>query len=168
MIEDGAVGALIVMTQSIPYRENKLEFVYHILSCIRLLSESPGCRGELLMRGTIDMLQQLLQHAKPDARNQRLLIKSIYNLLQGTRMTSAAAEVCVNTVCTMTIISKDMMTLQYCAACLNHILSNGMTVSAASMTKIINALPILLDIHDVPITQYYAVATTGQVLFTTK
>lgn len=157
-----------MMTQSISHRENKLEFVSHILSCIRLLSESSGCRSELLMRGTVDMLHHLLQYTKSDSKTQRLAIKSVYNLLQGTRMTTASAEVCVNIICTMTIISKDMMTLQYCSACLNNILSNGMAISPASMTKIIDSLPILLDIHDVPVTQFYAVATTGQVLFKIK
>lgn len=164
MIEDGAVSVLPVMIQSLATRENKVEFAYFILSCLRNLSESPGCRGELLIRGSIEILNQLLQYSFEEKRNQKLLIKVVHNLLLGTVLSNPSFDVAVKIVTSIINHSEDEMTIQYAAACINIFSLENMRSMHSLAVKVVDVLPILLESNH-PITQYYAVAAAGQILF---
>jgi len=164
MIEDGAVSVVPIMIQSLPNRENNLEFANHILCCIRNISESSGCRGELLIRGVIDILGQLMPYCYNDSNNQKLLIKTIHNLMTGTVFSNSSFDHAVKLVTSLIKQSSEEVTLQYGSACVNMFANENMRNNQQLTVNVIDVLPKLLECdHDV--TKYYGIAATAQLLF---
>lgn len=163
MIEDGAVQSMSYMLQNLSIRQNRNEFAYYILLSIRFLSESSFCRIELIVRGVFDILSHLLTFCENDVRNQRTLIKSIFNLLIGTTMNNKSFDACVKLVCQLIHKSSDEITLQYSVACVNFFVLENIRHSPLLTLKILESLTKLLKSEHY-LTQFYTLEITGHIL----
>ncbi len=65
IIEDGGINSIHALMPNLNNHENKAEIVFHILTALRSLSESSGCRTEMLQKGSVELLYHLLTDNPP-------------------------------------------------------------------------------------------------------
>ena len=164
IIEDGALNCLNSLLPTIYGRENRVELCYNVLVAIRSLSESSGCRAEMLQKGTIDIINNMLTHV--DDKGKLLIIKIIHNFLQvpatSTAMNTSSFETAVTMAAQIVHSTTLVSTLQYCAACF-HIFTKERLREAMAII-IIDAMSILLRSRD-PLTQFFSISTSGNLFF---
>lgn len=162
IIEDGALASLAAMIPTLPTRENMHEIVFYIMTCLRLLSDSSGCRNEMIAKGTVDILNQIFPFC--DNRNRFILIKTLHNLMAGTVLSLSAFETAVAIVSMISSTCTDLVTRQYASSCSHLFAMEGMRGSSKLALKIIEILPQFLKSDD-SITQLFALGTAGNLLF---
>jgi hypothetical protein len=161
MIEDGALASIVAMLPTLSSRPNHTEVIGHILTCLRLLSDSPTCRNEMLSKGTVDILLQLLPLC--DSENTYMLARTLFNLICGTPLVSSIFEAAVNVVTSIDIDSTTE-TLQYASACLNIFSSENMRGDAKLAAKVMDVIPAYLKSADSTI-QLFALGTAANLFF---
>jgi hypothetical protein len=166
IIEDGVLQTFSAVINSLSHRENILErnsIVLNISTCITQLSENILCRGDMISKGAIELLQQLLPYCNEQSR--LLVIKSLYNLLTMIHTSpSTIFEIGVNVVTDVINQTYDETTLQYAAACFHLFIKENMRGIPRLAVRVVKALPRLLLCSN-PLSQFYSIITTSMMFF---
>lgn len=165
MIEDGALNAISGILSTLNQKENKEELTMYILQCFRSLSESIGCRGELLAKGIMDLVSQIVQFCS-DSKSLTYIVKVVHNLLSMPNISKNSFESAVLIVCE--IIDKvnvdQIVVLQYAAACVSIFTKAQMRGNSSLAAKVMVSLNKLLFVQDA-LTQYYSISSAGFLFF---
>jgi len=163
IIEDGAIGSLSALLPTLSSRENKKELVFHMLVVLRSLSDSSGCRSELLQKGAVDILNTLLPYC--DEKGRLIILKVMHNFLRKpSAFSNAHFEIAVTMINHVALSTTSVVNLQYCAACMQIFTkekTRGMNHLAA---HIVDAMVLLLQSSD-PTIQFYVITTCGDIFF---
>lgn len=164
LIEYGAINNLHNLMVAIPtWKHNKHELVFHMLTALRSLSESSGCRTEMIQKSTIDLLVGLTPHCTD--KDRLLIVKMLHNFLSTSTCLSAAAfSTTVTMLYDLVFRASYIVILQYCAACLHMVTKEKIRGQKQHALKIIETMSILLPSKD-PITQFFAISTSGNLFF---
>ena len=151
------------MLLSLPTRENNKEIVFNILIALRALSDSSGCRHEMIHRGTIDILNNLLSYC--DEKERLLIIKVLHNLFKSPQsINKLLLETSIIIVIQIIQRSESILIFQYCAASIN-VFTIEKTKEMKSLTvQLVDSLVLLLQMTD-PLIQYFVVATIGDLFY---
>jgi hypothetical protein len=163
IIEDGGISSLHGLLPNLVAAENRSELVFNMLSALRSLSESSGCRAEMLLKGSVELLNGLLPYS--DEKDKLLIIKVLHNFLQTPLSLSLSAfETAANISYTIVAETNFISTVQYCAACFHIITREKLRGLRHLSTVIINAMSILLKSDDA-ITQFFGISAAGNLFF---
>jgi len=105
LIEDGVISSFVGLVPTLADRADSVQYVEHMLTCLASLSESStGCRTDMLQRGTVDLLEQLLPYCTtPMCRYYT--IKVMHSLLEIVRlMTPTVFETAVHIVVEVRVV----------------------------------------------------------------
>eukprot|EP01032_Pedospumella_encystans_P014519 gene14519-16666_t len=163
IIEDGALSCLHTLLTSLSAMDHKRALAYDILTALRSLSDSVGCRVDLISKGSIEILNTLLGYT--DERGKLLTIKIIHNFMSASStMTKAMFEMTVVMTTQIVNLSKKEVTLQYCSACLHMFTKEEIRGMKHLALNIIDSMRILLTCSD-PLTQFFAISSSGNLFF---
>lgn len=166
IIEDGALQTFSAVVNSLGHRdvlEERDAVVYNISSSISQLSETVLCRGDMISKGTIELIQQILPYCNDKSR--LLVMKALHNLLLVIEtFPSTIFEIGVNVVTDVINQTFDETTLQYAAVCFHVFTRENMRGIPRLAIRMVKSLPRLLLCSN-PISQYYAIITTSQMFF---
>lgn len=161
IIEDGALSSMAAVVPSLPMRENAAELVGHMVTCVRLLSDSVVCRTELLAKGTLDLLYQLIPYCNEEHRLS--LMRSLFNLLQAA-VSMPIFETAVMIVTGMCSVAEDTHSLQYISACLMMFCRENLRGSTKLAIRAVDSLPKLLE-YDDKLTHFFAIVSAAHLFF---
>jgi hypothetical protein len=163
IIEDGGINSLHTLLPNLPSAENRSELVFNMLTALHSLSESSGCRSEMLLKGTVELLNSLLAYS--DEKDKLLIIKILHNFLQSPLTLSLSAfETSTLITYHITINTSFVSTIQYCSACFHIITREKLRGLRHLASPIISAMSILLKSEDA-ITQFFAISSAGNLFF---
>lgn len=163
IIEDGALTCLHALLTSLPAMDHKRSLAYDILIALRSLSDSVGCRADMVTKGSVEILNSLLTYT--DERGKLLTIKILHNfLLVSSSMNKQMFEIAVVIATSIVATSKKDVTLQYCAACLHMFTKEEIRGLKHLALNIIDSMSILLQCQD-PLTQFFAISSSGNLFF---
>lgn len=167
-IDDGALSMISLLIQSLSKRDNKDIFIQQILACLLLLSESPSCKVEMLVRGVMDILWNFLVHCQVSIVFTREYIKIVYNLLHGSKLNIMSYETSCKIIFILSTNSSDEFILQYCSSILNLLSRDSHsaieTVNTTFYSKVLELLSKFLSTND-GLSQYYAILLAGSIFF---
>jgi hypothetical protein len=163
VIEDGALTSVHAVIAGLSSAEQKRSLSMDILTAVKALSDSSGCRVDMISKGAIDILHTMLPHA--DERGMMLIIKIMHNLMQvSTAMNKVMFEHAVLIVTEIVPLTKSEKTLQYCAACLHLFTKEDIRGMKHLALNIIDSMSVLLHCKD-PLTQFFAISSSGNLFF---
>lgn len=163
LIEDGVLGVVSTLTNTLPTRNNKTEIVFYLSTVLRALSETKGCLSDLISKGTMETLQQMLPWCDEDST--LLIIKTLRNLLRIIHSFPLAIyATAVNIVSDIVARSKDPIALQYCSSSLHIFTMDSLRRDQKLAKMVIVSLPKLLKSAD-SLTQFFCVSATGNMFF---
>lgn len=167
IVEDGALQIFSACVNSFSHRESNPEeregMVYNVACAIAQLSETPSCRGDMISKGAIELLQQILPFCNEKSR--LLVIKSLHNFLTVVHtFPTIIFEIGVNLVTDVINHTYDDIALQYCAACFYHFTLENMRDLSRLAVRVVKSLPRLLLCSN-QLTQYYSIITTSLMFF---
>ncbi len=166
VIEDGALPGVAAIIPTLHERpaDNRDEIVYLIAVAIRLLSESSGCRIELIAKGALDILRGITPHCTN--RSRCMTIKALYNIIQhplNNTHFEISATIAVDLA--MSCSNRDPVVMELCSACFYAFTAEGLRGNTALANRIMDALPRCLGETAKPLTQYYSVTCAGNIFF---
>lgn len=167
ILEDGALSAFSSYVGTLAARdgESRTELVYNVITCMRALSETKQLLTELISKGTVELLQQLLPYC--DDISHMLVIKTLHNLLAHIHSFPIAIyAAAVNIVSDLAHLSENHVTLQYSSSCFYLFTEDNLRNDPRLILRVIRALPKLLLSND-SVTQYFGVACAGNLFFNT-
>jgi hypothetical protein len=166
IIEDGILQTFSAVINSLSHRENADErnaIVLNISTCIAQLSEQMVCRSDMISKGAIELLQQLLPYCNDTSR--LLAIKALHSLLFVIHtFPSTIFEIGVNVVTDVIHQTYDETTLQYAAACFHMFTKENMRGIPRLAVRVVKSLPRLLLCSNA-LSQYYSIMTTSMMFF---
>jgi hypothetical protein len=163
IIEDGGINSLHTLIPNIAAAENRGELVFNMITALRSLSESSGCRSEMLLKGSVELLNALLPHS--DEKDKLLIIKILHNFLQSPMSLSLSAfEIATNMTAVIVNDTTFISTIQYCSACFHIITREKLRGLKQLAPIIINRMSILLRSDDA-ITQFFGISSAGNLFF---
>ncbi len=165
IIEDGGIQNFIAVVNSLGSRQNKDELVLHVALSLRQLSDSAGCRSDMISKGAIELMHQMLPFLNEGCR--RHVVKTVNNLIQAIHsFPSTMFEVAVNVITEIVTMSNDTDALQIASACLwNFTEEDNMRNMSHLAVRVSKSLSKLLLCSD-PLTQFFAVVNSSQLFFT--
>ena len=165
IIEDGAFNFFVSLLSNVGYKENRGELVLYIARCLRAMSDTKICRPDMIAKGCIELLQQLLPFCGEEGF--QLVITTLRNLLRiVSSIPSAIFEVAVNVACELIMASADELVLQYASSCVYIFTQERMRNIPRLVVRTVKNLPKLLGSTE-PLTQFYAIAASGNIFFNT-
>jgi hypothetical protein len=164
IIEDGAISGIASILASINSRDKSIreEMVENMSICIRFLSETVSCRSDLIAKGTVDIVAQLIPHC-----NQISLlycVKTIHNLVAVPTMPKWSFETSVNIISDILKKTEEPNIIQYVAACIYMFTKVNYMGIEKLIPLVINTMPKLLASQD-SITQFFSIACAGNLFF---
>lgn len=167
IVEDGALACIHSIISAV---NNTMEptikktLVYDILTALKSLSDSSGCRADMISKGCIDILMQLLPYC--DDRGRQSVIKTVHNFLSTSLSNMHNTMFASATAITNMIVmeTEDEVTKQYCAACFHLFTKEELRGMKELSSNIIDSMNILLKSTD-PLTQYFAISSSGNLFF---
>eukprot|EP01038_Epipyxis_sp_PR26KG_P006972 gene6972-9532_t len=164
IIEDGAINFFQhSLIPTLATRANADEIAFEILVALRSLSDSSGCRADLLQKGSVDILYSLLPYSHENGR--LLIIKILHNFFQTPSMVKTFLfETATSIVIAIVNKSTSPVIMQYCAACVQIFTKEGLRGLKDLAVPIIDVLSILLKCAD-PLTQYFSISSSGNLFF---
>lgn len=163
IIEDGGIQNFIAVVNSLPGRANKDELAFHVSLCLRQLSDTLGCRSDMISKGAIELMHQMLPFINEECR--RHVVKTLHNLVSSMQsFPSTMFEVAVNIVTEMVIHSSDTAVLQIASACLWNFSQDNMRNMHHLAFRVSKSLTKLLLSTD-GLTQFFAVSTASKLFF---
>lgn len=163
LIEDGVLAVVSTLTNSLPTRQNKTEIVFYLSTVLRALSETKACLSDLISKGTMEILQQMLPYCDEDST--LLIIKTLRNLLKIIHsFPFAIYATAVNVATEIVNSSDDMIALQYCSSCIHIFTMDSLRRDHKLANQVIAVLPKLLKSTD-SLTQFFCVSATGNMFF---
>lgn len=163
IIEDGALSGMQSLVSSLATRENRHELVPLLATTIRLLSESAGCRIEIIQKGGIDILAGILPYAD-DPGTLAVTMKALHNVMKYPTLSDSAFSKCGEVTVQMVRLSDDSTVKEYASACLFNLAQQSMRGMTTLANETMAILPILLADEN-PLTQYFAISTAGDLFF---
>lgn len=165
IIEEGGISQLHAIVATLSTRENKMEMAVYILTALRSLSESSGCRADMLQKGSIELLSHLLPICVEEERCRLLTMKIIHNFVYPvTTISNHAFEIAVQMTAIIALHALDMPTIQYCAAVFNVFTKEKMRGMHHLAVLVINSMNKLLQSTD-SLTQFFAISSAGNLFF---
>lgn len=163
IIEDGGIQNFIAVVNSLPGRVNKDELAFHVSLCLRQLSDTPGCRSDMISKGAIELMHQMLGFINEECR--RHVVKTLHNLISAMQsFPSTMFEVAVNIVTELIAHSSDQCVLQIASACIWNFSQDNMRHMAHLAQRVSKSLTKLLLSSD-GLTQFFAVSTASRLFF---
>eukprot|EP00605_Chrysophyceae_sp_TOSAG23-4_P002392 GSChrysophyteH1.ASY1.ANO1.2648.1 assembled CDS len=162
IIEDGALAGVAAVVPTLSSKENSCELVEYIAVSIRLLSESVGCRIELLAKGALNILEGIIPFSNEKSRV--LIAKALHNINQHP-LSNIQFSLSANIACRLASSSKDAIVMEYVSACFQSFASEGLRNDTSLANIIMDSLPLCLKYSSRPLTQYYSVSTAGNLFF---
>lgn len=163
IVEDGALQSFTAFVNSLPHREQKPELVRHVAFCLKQLSDTPGCRVDMISKGCIEMLPQLLPYCNVDSR--LLIMKTLHNLLKVvTTFPTIIFEIITNLVIDMILYDSHESLLQYGSSCCYIFTREKLRGIGRLVPRLLRALPKLLLVSD-PLTQFFSITTSANMFF---
>ena len=163
IIEDGALSCLHGLLGGLASMDHKKSLVFDILTAMRSLSDSAGCRVDMIQKGSVEILNALLPYT--DEKGKLLTIRILHNFLQtmsslNKHMFEISVQIATNIVST----AKKETTLQYCAGCIHLFTKEEIRGIKHLAIRIIDSMSILLKCPD-PLTQFFAISSSGNLFF---
>lgn len=164
IIEDGIMTSLHSLIQNTALlKENKNDLVYYIIVGLRSLSESVSCRIEMLSKGCIEILQNLLPYS--DERCLLFISKIIYNFLQApSQISKSSFELSLTIISNIILITKNNFTIQYCSASYFIFTKEKLRNITTMSGIIVDSMNVLLKSSDY-ITQFFSISSAGNLFF---
>lgn len=165
IIEDGGITNLHGLVANIPNLENRQEMIFSMLTAIRSLSESAGCRTEMLQKGTVELLYNILTIGLCEEKDKLLIMKILHNFLQAPLSLSMNAfELSVMITFQIVMETKFIATIQYCTACFHIVTKEKLRGLKQLANHIVDAMSVVLKSSDA-ITQFFAISAAGNLFF---
>ena len=163
LVEDGVVQAMVLIAASLTTREKGIEeIVTLVVENLRLLSDSAAVRPDMIQKGALDVMQQCQPHCSDDSR--LVLSKALYNL-SGSLSSLLAFEQASYIVAASATSTYHPTILQYSSACIALYAADGcMRGRPALINLMVQLMPGLLQNHE-PLTQFFCVKATGNLMF---
>ena len=162
IIEDGAIAGIAAVVPNLGQKENPHELVELIAVGLRLLSESIGCRIELLAKGALNILQGIIPYGNDTSRI--VMAKALHNITQHA-LNNNQFSLSVQIACDLALTSEDPAVMEYISACFQQFASEGLLGDSSLANSIMDALPQCLSQSSRPLTQFYSVTTAGNLFF---
>lgn len=162
IIEDGALPAILSVLTTTDDRQNKEEIMFLAATCMHMMSETAGCRIEMIQKGGLDILKTILAHA--DDGTMTVTMKALHNIMKYPTLSQSAFELCCDIACTACRISEDLVVLEYVSACLYQLAEQSMRGNIALADEVMGLLPKLIS-SEKPLTQYFAISAAGDLFF---
>lgn len=165
IIEEGGIAQLHSLVPTLYNRENKKELALYMLIALRSLSESSGCRADMLAKGSVELLSNLLPIVQEDERCRLIIMKLLHNFVHPpTTISNQSFEVAVQIVTIITLHAQDDATVQYCSACFNLFTKEKVRGMKHLAVLVINSMNKLLQSSD-SLTQFFAISSAGNLFF---
>ena len=169
VMEDSILSTFQTSLLNVGNRENRDEIVYCIAACLRSLAASKQCRLDMISKGSVDLINQLMPYCAEKAL--LLSTKALHDLLSNvTSFPSAIFDVAVNT-------ATDIMTFtdsfsedgrrtawQYVSSIIYTCTQQEMCRKRRLVDRICRCMPKLLSSTD-SIIQFYAILSAGNIFF---
>lgn len=163
IIEDGGIQNFIAVVNSLSGRANKDELAFHVASSLRQLSDTPNCRSDMISKGAIELMHQMLPYINEECR--RHVTKTLHNLISYmTSFPSTMFEVAVNIITEIIQQSSDGDVLQIGSACIWNFSQENMRNMNHLALRASRSLTKLLLSTD-GLTQFFAVSTASKLFF---
>jgi len=166
LIEDGSLGVFRDVITGIQRNEgasNRAELIFHVVTSLRCFSETKSCLNDLMSKQAVDLLQQVYRYC--DESSRLLVVKTLRNMMKIVKLFPAVIYASgVDIVCGLSEDSENVATLQHVACCFHIFTQDNLRGNAKLAVALTRALPKLLQSKD-PVTQYYSVATAGNLFF---
>ena len=162
IIEDGALSGIQSLVSSLEGRANKVELVPLIADTMRLLSESPGCRIEIIQKGGIEIIEGILPYT--DEPTLAVAVKALHNVMKYPTLSDSAFSKCGEISVQVVRISDNSIVREYASACLYKLAQQNMRGMTALADQSMAILPKLIA-EENPLTQFFAIATAGDLFF---
>lgn len=165
IIEEGGISQLHSIVTTLSMRENKMEMASYILTALRSLSESAGCRADMLSKGSMELLSHLTPLCIEDERCRLLTMKIIHNFVHPpSSVANHAFEMAVHITTMIIAPAVDLPTIQYCSATYNLFTKEKMRGMNHLAVHVINSMNKLLQSAD-SLTQFFAISSAGNLFF---
>ena len=166
LIEDGCMGGMTALLPALAERDpaNRDEIVLLLATASRLLSESVGCRIELLAKGALDILKAIVPYCNDVSRV--MAAKALYNIIQhplSNAQFDTSANIAVNIA--MLCDNHDPVVLELAAACFHAFTGQALRGNISLANMIMDAVPLCLGETAKPLTQFFSVTTAGNLFF---
>ena len=163
IIEDGALQTFTAFVNTLSHRDNREELVHYMSVCLRQLSDSAGCRVDMISKGSVEMIPQLLPYCEEKTR--LLIMKALHNLLGVVpSFPTIIFDMAVNVVVDMVLHSDNFAILQYASSCFYVFTKERMRGISRLTIRMLKTLPKLLTASD-PLTQFFSVITSANMFF---
>jgi len=165
IIEDGGITNLHGLIPNLVNVENRQEMIFNMLTAIRSLSESAGCRSEMLQKGSVELLYNILMTTHCEDKGKLLIMKILHNFLQSPLALSMNAfELSAMITYQIVMETNFVATIQYCTACFHIVTKEKLRGLKQLANCIIDAMSVVLKSSDA-ITQFFAISTAGNLFF---
>lgn len=168
LIEDGSLGVFREVVTGLQRNDasmaSRSQLIFYVVTSLRCFSENKSCLQDLLSKQAVDLLQQVYRYCDEPAR--LLVIKTLRNLMKIVKLFPAVIYAsAVDIVAGLSEDSDNVVTLQHVASCFHIFTQDNLRNDRKLAVSLTRALPKLLQSED-PVTQYYSVATAGNLFFT--
>lgn len=163
IIEDGAISFLNSLLSVLPTMDYPLDLCFYMLIAFRSLSDSSGCRSDMLSKGSIEVLSSLLPYC--DDRCELMILKVLHNFLQSpVGISLSSFEVALLLVLKIVEKADQLVIQQYGAACIHIFTREKVRGLKHLATLIVDIMPRLLQLSD-PLTQFFVISSCGNLFF---
>ena len=100
---------MLSLLSAIEDRPNKLELVSLTATTMHMMSETSGCRIEMIQKGGLDIINSILPHAEDDSL--AVAMKALHNVMKYPTSSQSAFELCCEISCTACRISDNPVVL---------------------------------------------------------
>jgi len=166
LIEDGALAGMTAILPTLADRDaqNREDIVSLLATASRLLSESVGCRIELLAKGALDVLKAIVPYC--NSNSLVMAAKALYNIIQHP-LSYAQFETSANIAVNIAMVCEDHdpVVMELAAACFHSFTGEALRGNISLANMIMDAVPHCLGETALPSTQYFSVTTAGNLFF---
>jgi hypothetical protein len=163
IIEEGAIQMFISVANTLSVRSNRSELALHLCMILRGLSDTLPCRTELLSKGSMELISQLLSHLDEPCR--LLIIKTVHNLVQVIHSSPGTIfEIAVGIVCEIGTKSSDGAVLEIVSACIWNFFEVKLR-NMVHLSKSLHPVLVKLLLSEIPLTKFYAINSVSQMFF---
>lgn len=146
MVEDGALHFLISFSESVPNKPDKESNAYLVISCLRMFSENATGRAEMVNKGCLRPLRNILRFCNRDTVLQLLLV--VFNLIQVPMSTvnfDIAATIVTNILTESKVVKDDDNEIfLYGSACMFVFCQQHQRFNAMTSKRLLTAISKLL------------------------
>lgn len=164
IIEDGCLAGMATISSQLDNKAKDVvdELVRLIAIALRFMSDNDACRIEIIAKGGLDILLNILPYALFEART--MIVVCLYNLMQHDYLNNAQFEKCAHIACQVINASTEDIIFEYASTCLYKLAEDNVRGNTKLANMIMDVVGKYMG-SAVPLTQYFAVATAGNLFF---